>query len=482
MTLPDGTQVTTRVAADPRFAMMAPYVRYEKTRLPSGMERVIERARTVTLADPVSRTSGLVAETLDYSDFGELASYTVTSSGLPARSTSYQRDALGRITQKTETADGNTDVFGYTYDAAGRLTDVTTNGLASESYTYDDNGNRVTSTNDQGTFNATFDDQDRLLTYGPLTFTWTLNGEIQTKTNTTTGDVTSFGYDELGNLVDVQLPNGEKLKYLVDGLGRRLGKKRDGVLEKAWLWRSPLQPVAELDASGNVVARFIYAEGVNVPEQMVTDKGTYRFIKDHLGSVRFVIDEATGKAVQEIVYDSWGRVLYDSKPGFQPFGFAGGLYDPDTELVRFGARDYDAEVGRWTAKDPLRFQQADGPNLYLYVHGDPVNFRDPRGLYGDDGGGEGGGQGPSEPADTCDDCGWNWFFDVLTRLVGPGFGCTSKEPDKDCWTPEKCDEQFDLCYRSAKTPLQYDCCREALAQCKACPNNSEPYSFVSCSR
>jgi len=36
----------------------------------------------------------------------------------------------------------------------------------------------------------------------------------------------------------------------------------------------------------------------------------------------------------------------------QPFGFAGGIYDPDTGLVRFGARGYDAETGRWTAKDP----------------------------------------------------------------------------------------------------------------------------------
>ena len=43
--------------------------------------------------------------------------------------------------------------------------------------------------------------------------------------------------------------------------------------------------------------------------------------------------------------------LNDTNPGFQPFGFAGGLYDPDTGLVRFGARDYDAETGRWTSKE-----------------------------------------------------------------------------------------------------------------------------------
>lgn len=31
-----------------------------------------------------------------------------------------------------------------------------------------------------------------------------------------------------------------------------------------------------------------------------------------------------------------------------------GLYDSDTGLVRFGARDYDSMVGRWTARDPVR--------------------------------------------------------------------------------------------------------------------------------
>lgn len=51
--------------------------------------------------------------------------------------------------------------------------------------------------------------------------------------------------------------------------------------------------------------------------------------------------------------DPFGRVLADTNPGFQPFGFAGGLYDWDTKLVRFGARDYDSGIGRWVAKDRM---------------------------------------------------------------------------------------------------------------------------------
>ncbi|MBK6515474.1 MAG: RHS repeat-associated core domain-containing protein [Polyangiaceae bacterium] len=122
----------------------------------------------------------------------------------------------------------------------------------------------------------------------------------------------------------------------------------------------------------------MYAGGVNVPALMVTPTATYRLVTDHLGSVRRVVDVATGVVVQELEYDAWGRVLLDTNPGLQPFGFAGGLYDPDTGLVRFGARDYDAETGRWTAKDPIRF--GGGINLYAYTT-DPVNQFDSTGTF-----------------------------------------------------------------------------------------------------
>jgi RHS repeat-associated protein len=119
------------------------------------------------------------------------------------------------------------------------------------------------------------------------------------------------------------------------------------------------------------------------------DGRTYRFITDHLGSPRLLVNSSTGAIAQRVDYDEWGQVTYDSNPGFQPFGFAGGLWDRDTGLVRFGARDYDPAVGRWTNKDPVRFEG--GLNFYEYCGGDPINYFDPdglsktEGLAGDDG-------------------------------------------------------------------------------------------------
>jgi RHS repeat-associated protein len=77
-------------------------------------------------------------------------------------------------------------------------------------------------------------------------------------------------------------------------------------------------------------------------------------------------------------YDSFGNIIQNTNPGFQPFGFAGGLYDRDISFLRFGARDYDSATGRWTSKDPIMFAGRD-TNLYRYTNGDPINLTDSEG-------------------------------------------------------------------------------------------------------
>jgi RHS repeat-associated protein len=145
------------------------------------------------------------------------------------------------------------------------------------------------------------------------------------------------------------------------------------------LWDDQLRIVAELDGTGALVSRFVYTTSVNMPEYMVKSGSTYRILTDQLGSPRLVVDVATGTVTQRMDYDEFGRVLLDTSPGLQPFGFAGGFYDIDTRLVRFGARDYDAEVGRWIAKD-LMLLAGGSFGLYEYAAGDPINLTDVFGL------------------------------------------------------------------------------------------------------
>ena len=169
----------------------------------------------------------------------------------------YTRDKLGRITTKTETVEGLTSTYTYAYDQAGRLTDVWKDGALVGHYEYDLNSNRTLYTGQLGSFTGTYDAQDRLLSYGNYTYTYTANGELLSKTDTVTGETTTYDYDVLGNLMSVTLPDGTLIEYVVDGRNRRIGKKVNGVLVQGFLYADQLNPVAELDGAGNVVSRFI---------------------------------------------------------------------------------------------------------------------------------------------------------------------------------------------------------------------------------
>jgi RHS repeat-associated protein len=318
-------------------------------------------------------TLGNVTDARFHDDFGQVTSYESRANGQPLYFTQNTYDKAGQLTQVIETIGAAaSDTITYSYDAAGRLTEVKRNGSTESSYTYDANGNRLT----DGALAATHDAQDRVLTFGANTYTYTANGDLLTRTNG--ADTTTFAYDAQGNLTGVTLPNATQIDYIIDARDRRIGKMVGPTLTRGWLYQDGRRVVAELDGAGTVVSRFVYGDRENVPAYMVTSAGTFRFICDAIGSVRLVVNTATGEIAQRIDYDAFGRVLADTAPGFQPFGFAGGLYDPDTKLVRFGARDYDAEAGRWTAKDPILFAGRD-TNLYAYAGNDPINRTDPAG-------------------------------------------------------------------------------------------------------
>ncbi|MBF0152113.1 MAG: RHS repeat-associated core domain-containing protein, partial [Magnetococcales bacterium] len=321
-------------------------------------------------------TLGSITTRRTIDPFGATASFTAMHGATELLQTLYVRDALDRITQKIETVAGQRKVFDYRYDPAGRLVEVKQDGRIRASYAYDANGNRLSRVEGDTTEIGVYDEQDRLIAYGDAVYTHTANGELLAKSDS--GGTTQYDYDVLGNLAGVTLPDGTRIEYLIDGANRRVGKRVNGGLVSGYLYANGVNPVAELDGSGNVVTRFVYGTRGNVPDYLVKGGQNYRIVSDHLGSPRLVVQMDTGEVVQRLDYDEYGRILEDTHPGFQPFGFAGGLYDPETGLIRFGARDYDPVTGRWTAKDPIRFLGGD-TNLFGYVLGDPVNLTDPDG-------------------------------------------------------------------------------------------------------
>jgi RHS repeat-associated protein len=325
-------------------------------------------------------------DTYTYNTNGEVTGYTIKRGTTTYYTLTLTRDASGRIDSKTQvmknaalTAD-TTDAYAYAFDSSGRLQQVTKNSVVASNYGYDSNSNRNSGNVGAQTTTATYDDQDRLKTYNTLSFTYNANGDLVTKTNSTTAQTTTYTYDVFGNLTKVVLPGGTTtITYEIDGLNRRVGKKVNGTVQRRWVYMDQYRIAAELNSAGTITKRFIYGSKGNIPDYVVASGVKYRIISDQLGSPRLVVNQSTGAIQQRIDHDEFGRVIEDSNPGFLPFGFAGGLYDYQTGIVRFGARDYDPEYARWTSKDPISFRGGD-ENLFGYVAQEPVNDNDPSGL------------------------------------------------------------------------------------------------------
>ncbi len=320
---------------------------------------------------------GNVSTLAEYDGFGDLKQSFALFDATVLLNEEIERDKLGRITKISETKQGDTIEISYAYNELGQLARATIDGVTTE-YEYDVNGNRLSETRDGVVIQGFSDFQDRLEAYGDLRYTYSESGDLVQRVDN--GVETLFEYDELGALIRVTRNDGQSdersIEYSVDPEGRRIARRVDGSVTHRWLYQDSLNLVAEIAPNGSVT-QFVYGSRLHVPDYMIRGNEVYRIVSDHVGSVRVVVDTLTGALAQEIDYDAYGNVLRDTNPGFQPFGFAGGHYDPDTLLVRFGARDYDPRAGRWLSKDPTGFEG--GANFYAYAGNDPVNAVDPDG-------------------------------------------------------------------------------------------------------
>ncbi|WP_167527627.1 NHL domain-containing protein [Desulfosarcina alkanivorans] len=324
-------------------------------------------------------TGGALAVDRHFNGYGELDGQHVSVGGGTVLQWDLVRDNAGRITTKTERVAGLTSSYGYAYDPMGRLETVTKDGSLVESYTYDLKGTRISEMNTLRGIagrNFNYSDEDHLLTVGGTTYEYDLDGFLTSKTDGT--EITAYTYSLRGELLHVDLPDGRLVSYDHDPLGRRIAKSIDGNIVEKYLWQGLTRLLAVYDGSDNLVQQFEYADG-RLPVSMTQAGSIYYLAYNQVGSLKVVTD-ASGNVIKRIDYDSFGNVLTDTNAALTvPFGFAGGLADRDTGLVRFGYRDYDPDTGRWTAKDPIGFAGGD-TDLYGYVQSNPVNWIDPWGL------------------------------------------------------------------------------------------------------
>lgn len=311
---------------------------------------------------------------VSYDTLGRVSKRTHTVNGRAVYAIELAYDTRGNISRKTETVSGVPTTFEYAYDPDGQLVQVKKHGAAAEIFTYDVNGNR-TSYERPGEWKvvAEFDGQDRITGQGGVSYQFNADGQlIQRGTG-------AYLYSAMGELLQTTVA-GENVTYSYDGNGRRIARTdSSGTLQYLYgSLNNPFQLTAMRDPAG-VLSYFYYdANGL----LFAFDKGAARYYvaSDQVGTPKMITD-TTGTVVKLMEYDSFGMATFDSNPAFElPVGFAGGINDTKTGLVRFGYRDYEPGTGRWTAKDPIFFAGGQG-NLFGYVQNNPVNWRDPLGLF-----------------------------------------------------------------------------------------------------
>jgi RHS repeat-associated protein len=332
---------------------------------------------SITRAGPTGAQSligdGTLALALGYDSLARQNNRAFSVAGTPIYQNQLSFDNASRVAQRIETLSGVSHTFDYSYDADGQLVQVKRDGTTVELYGYDLNGNRNSSKLGAGaTIASTFDSQDRLQQRGAVNYQFDADGFL-TQRGTDT-----FQYSGRGELLQSTV-GGQTVTYAYDGLRRRVART-DTSGTNQYLYGSlsdPFQVTAMRDPS-NVLSEYFYDDNDRL-YAIHRGAGWYYVATDQVGTPRMVTNN-TG-AIQKIIeYDTFGNKTTDSNPAFElPIGFAGGLEDPVTKLVRFGFRDLEPESGRWTARDPLFFD-GNQLNLYAYVGNYPVGLRDPSGL------------------------------------------------------------------------------------------------------
>jgi RHS repeat-associated protein len=279
---------------------------------------------------------------------------------------SYTYDPAGNRTSKGNYLNGITS--NYTYDALYELMQVTQGASTTESYSYDAVGNRLSSS---GVPTYSYNVSNELTSNSLGGYTYDANGNTLTEAN---GNSYTWDFENWLTQAVVQGTNGGTTTFKYDPFGRRIQKS--GPLGTTNYLYDGERSIQEIDQSGNVLARYTQARGIDQPLAELRSGTTGYYEPDALGTVTSLTNPA-GALANTYTYDSFGKSTASSGTLTNPFQYTARELDPETGVYFYRARYFDPSVGRFLSEDPVRFRS--GPNFYSYVFNGPIQWRDPNG-------------------------------------------------------------------------------------------------------
>ena len=296
-----------------------------------------------------------------------------TASGATLGGFGYEYDAVGRIVSRSHAIGSTAFDRVYAYDDLDRL--ASDDGVT---YTYDAAGNRMTRTENGLTTTYTFGVGDRLVSWTGGAYTHDIVGNV-TRIERTGRPTLDLTWNSQYQLVSVATNGVFAEGYEYDALGRRVstttleGTTRH-VYDDGW------QVIADLDANGNVVASYVWGDGIDNLLAVKVGGASYYPLTDIQGTIWGYVDSQNNVVVRW-QYDAWGNVVDESVsvPALSGlrYRFQCREWSAATGLVNFRMRWYDPATGRWLSKDPIGL--GGGLNLYAFCGNNSLSMRD---IYG----------------------------------------------------------------------------------------------------
>ncbi len=282
-----------------------------------------------------AQTGSLFGQNLSYDSGGNIATQQWTQNG-NTRTYTYGYDGLERLKSAAYSGSGNFSTS-YTYDKSGNMKTLHRyNGSLTDNLTYTYSGNRITKVEDATGNAAGFKNGSTATTE----YTYDNNGNLTKDSNK---GIASITYNSLNLPSVVTFSNGSTVIYTYSADGKKLSTEH---------------VISGTTTITNYAGNVVYEN--NVQKKLLTQHGYvdltdsthYFYIKDHLGNTRVVADE-DGSAKEQNEYYPFG--LNYTATTYQPYKYNGKELDTKGGLnwYDYGARHYDAALGRFLTVDPL---------------------------------------------------------------------------------------------------------------------------------
>jgi RHS repeat-associated protein len=343
-----------------------------------------------------------VVSSISYLPFGPISSYTLgngqtvtrtydanyrlTDLTSPTLALHFNRDALGNIIALGNAPGASPATETYSYDPLYRLTGITDNGTALESYTYSPTGDRLSKTAPglaTGAYLYT-SGTHQLASIGSTSRANDANGN--TTGSVIGGNTYGFAYNGRNRLALVQ-QNGQTVgTYTYNAMGERIGKVATSpqAVTARYAYNEASQLIGEYGTSNR---DYIWLGDIpvavidNTINGSVTTSTVNYVTADQLGTPRAVTNSA-GTVIWTWAYagNPFGEQQPTSSAGYVlNLRYPGQYYDTESGLVSNGMRPYEAALGRFDQSDPSGL--AGGMSTYAADLNNPLSYFDPDGRH-----------------------------------------------------------------------------------------------------